>query len=60
MALTLKELQEMEVGDFIVHIDYGIGKFAGLVRVPVGNSYQEVIRIAYQNNDKVVVSIHSL
>ena len=60
MALTLKELQEMEVGDFIVHIDYGIGKFAGLVRVPVGNSYQEVIRIVYQNNDKVDVSIHSL
>lgn len=60
MALTLKELQEMEPGDFIVHVDFGIGKFAGLVRVPQGNSYQEVIRIIYQNNDKVDVSIHSL
>lgn len=60
MALTLKELQEMEPGDYIVHIDFGIGRFAGLVRVPVGNSYQEVIRIVYQNNDKVDVSIHSL
>lgn len=60
MALTMKELQEMEPGDFIVHVDFGIGKFAGLVRVPVGNSYQEVIRIVYQNNDKVDVSIHSL
>lgn len=60
MALTMKELQEMEPGDFIVHVDFGIGKFAGLVRVPVGKSYQEVIRIVYQNNDKVDVSIHSL
>lgn len=41
----MKELQEMEPGDYIVHVDYGIGRFAGLVRVPSGNSYQEVIRI---------------
>lgn len=60
MALTMKELQEMEPGDFIVHVDFGIGKFGGLVRVPTGNSYQEVIRIIYKNNDKVDVSIHSL
>lgn len=60
MALTMKELQEMEPGDYIVHVDFGIGKFAGLVRVPVGNSYQEMIRIVYQHNDKVDVSIHSL
>ena len=60
MALTMKELQEMEPGDFIVHVDYGIGKFGGLVRVPTGNSYQEMIRIVYQHNDKVDVSIHSL
>ena len=60
IALTMKELQEMEPGDFIVHVDFGIGKFGGLVRVPTGNSYQEVIRIIYQNNDKVDVSIHSL
>lgn len=60
MALTMKELQEMEPGDFIVHVDFGIGKFAGLVRVPIGDSYQEVIRIVYQHNDKVDVSIHSL
>lgn len=60
MALTMKELQEMEPGDYIVHVDFGIGRFAGLVRVPAGNSYQEMIRIIYQNNDKVDVSIHSL
>ncbi len=60
MALTMKELQEMEPGDFIVHVDFGIGKFGGLVRVPVGDSYQEVIRIIYQHGDIVDVSIHSL
>ena len=60
MALTMKELQEMEPGDYIVHVDFGIGKFGGLVRVPTGGSYQEMIRIIYQNNDKVDVSIHSL
>ena len=69
MALTLKELQEMEPGDFIVHVDFGIGKFAGLVRVPLparqgttnGNAgYQEMIRLVYQRGDIVDVSIHSL
>ena len=60
MALTMKELQEMEPGDFLVHVDFGIGKFAGLVRVPTGDSYQEVIRLVYQHNDIVDVSIHSL
>ena len=60
MALTMKELQEMEPGDFIVHVDFGIGKFGGLLRVPVGDSYQEAIRIYYQHGDIVDVSIHSL
>ncbi|HEY9542891.1 transcription-repair coupling factor [Prevotella sp.] len=68
MAITMKELQEMEPGDYLVHVDFGIGKFGGLVRVPlptpsgaVGEQgYQEMIRIIYQNNDKVDVSIHSL
>ena len=63
MALTLKELQEMEPGDFIVHVDFGIGKFGGLVRIPGingSNDFQEVIRIIYAKGDKVDVSIHSL
>ena len=60
MALTMKELQEMAPGDFIVHVDFGIGKFGGLVRVPMGDSYQEMIRIFYANHDIVDVSIHSL
>lgn len=59
-ALTMKELQEMEPGDYLVHIDLGIGKFAGLVRVPVKNSYQEMIRLVFQNNVIVDISIHSL
>ena len=60
MALTMKELQEMAPGDFIVHVDFGIGRFDGLVRVPTGDSYQEMIRIFYANHDIVDVSIHSL
>ena len=63
MALTMKELMEMEPGDYVVHVDLGIGRFAGLVRVPLPpprTGYQEVIRIIYANNDKVDISIHSL
>ncbi|MBR1518195.1 MAG: transcription-repair coupling factor [Prevotella sp.] len=60
MALTMKELQEMSPGDYIVHIDHGIGKFGGLVRVPSGDSYKEMIRIIYQRGDIVDVSIHAL
>lgn len=61
MALTMKELQEMDPGDYIVHVDFGIGRFGGLVRLPSpGGGYQEVIRIIYQHGDKVDVSIHSL
>lgn len=59
-ALTMKELREMEPGDFVVHVDFGIGKFAGLVRVPAGESYQEMIRLVYQHGDIADVSIHSL
>ncbi len=60
VAMTMKELQELEIGDYIIHVDLGIGKFAGLVRIPQGDSYKEVIRIVYQHNDKIDVSIHSL
>lgn len=60
MALTMKELREMEPGDFVVHVDFGIGKFAGLVRVPAGESYQEMIRLVYHHGDIADVSIHSL
>ena len=60
VALSLKELNQFEPGDYVVHIDHGIGKFAGLVRVPNGNTTQEVIKLIYQNDDVVFVSIHSL
>ena len=60
VALTLKELSQFEPGDYVVHIDHGIGKFAGLVRLPNGNTTQEVIKLIYQNEDVVFVSIHSL
>ena len=60
VALTLKELSQFEPGDYVVHIDHGIGKFAGLVRLPNGNTTQEVIKLIYQNDDVVFVSIHSL
>ena len=78
MALTLKEIQQFEIGDYVVHVDHGVGKFGGLVRMPInsgssgksglsGNSgksgetsYQEMIKIIYQNGDSIYVSIHSL
>lgn len=60
VALSLKELNQFEPGDYVVHIDHGIGKFAGLVRIPNGNTTQEVIKLIYQNDDVVFVSIHSL
>ena len=60
VALTLKELQQFEVGDYVVHIDYGVGKFGGLVRMKNGDQMQEVIKIIYSGDDTVYVSIHSL
>ncbi|MBO7102503.1 MAG: DEAD/DEAH box helicase, partial [Bacteroidaceae bacterium] len=60
VALTLKEIQQFEIGDYVVHIDHGVGRFMGLVRVPNGDSFQEMIKISYQNEDTVYVSIHAL
>ncbi len=60
MALSLKELNQIEPGDFIVHIDHGIGRFGGLVRTDVNGNPQEMIKLFYQNNDLVLVSIHAL
>ena len=61
MALTLKELMQFEPGDYVVHIDHGVGRFAGLVRVAgADGSMQEMIKLTYQNDDVVFVSIHSL
>ncbi len=60
VALTLKEISMFEPGDYIVHVDHGIGKFGGLVRMPQGDGYQEMIKILYQKGDSIYVSIHSL
>jgi len=60
VALTLKEIQQFEIGDYVVHIDHGVGKFGGLVRVPTNGQMQEMIKIIYQNDDIVYVSIHAL
>ncbi len=59
-AMTVKELQEIEVGDYLVHIDFGIGRFGGLVRKPTNNGYIEEIRLIYQRGDIVDISIHAL
>ena len=60
IALTLKEINQLQTGDYVVHMDHGIGRFAGLVRLRIGEKVQEVIKLTYQNNDAVFVSIHSL
>ena len=60
VALTLKEIRQFEVGDYVVHIDHGVGKFGGLVRVPTNGQMQEMIKIIYQHDDIIYVSIHAL
>lgn len=59
-ALTLRELQAMQPGDFVTHIDYGIGKFAGLEKKDVGGKEQEAIRLVFRDDDLLYVSIHAL
>lgn len=60
LALSLRELNQIEIGDYIVHLDHGIGKFAGLVRTDVNGTPQEMIKLLYQNDDIILVSIHAL
>lgn len=59
-ALTLRELQTLQPGDFVTHIDYGIAKFAGLEKKEVNGREQEAIRLVYKDDDMLYVSIHSL
>ncbi len=59
-AITLKELYNLNPGDYITHIDHGIGRYDGLERIDVNGRQQEAIRIIYKNNDLLYVSIHSL
>ena len=60
LALSLKELNQIEAGDYIVHVDHGVGKFCGLVRTPVNGVMKEMIKLSYMNEDFVFVSIHAL
>ena len=59
-ALTLKELRNLHPGDFVTHVDYGIGKFAGLEKIDVNGKEQEAVRLVYRDDDLLYVSIHSL
>lgn len=59
-AITLKELKDLKSGDFITHIDHGIGKYAGLEKVEVNGKTQEMIRLVYADNDLLYVNINSL
>lgn len=58
--ITLKELNSLAVGDYVTHIDHGIGKFGGLQKIQVEGKTQEAIKLVYADNDIVYVSIHSL
>lgn len=59
-AISLKELNKLHQGDYVVHIDHGIGKFAGLVKTETNGKIQEAIRLVYKDNDSLLVSIHAL
>ena len=60
LALSLKELNQIETGDFIVHEDHGIGRFEGLLRTSINGTMQEMIKLSYLNGDVIFVSIHAL
>jgi transcription-repair coupling factor (superfamily II helicase) len=60
VAMTLKEIQQLHPGDYVVHIDHGVGVFGGLVRLNQGGAMQEVIRINYRDQGAIYVSIHAL
>ena len=60
LAMSLKELSALEPGDYIVHVDHGVGKFAGLLRTNINGKMQEVIKLVYKDGDTLLVSIHSL
>ncbi|MBV7440853.1 transcription-repair coupling factor [Weeksellaceae bacterium TAE3-ERU29] len=59
-SITLKELTSLQIGDYVTHIDHGVGKFGGLKRIDVNGKMQESIKLIYQDNDVLYLSIHSL
>lgn len=59
-ALNLKMIRELQPGDFVTHIDHGVGKFSGLQKIDINGHLQEAVRLVYKNNDMLYVSINSL
>ncbi|MEC9209067.1 MAG: transcription-repair coupling factor [Bacteroidota bacterium] len=59
-AITIKQLASLEIGDFVTHIDHGIGRFEGLHKIKNDGKYQEVIKLTYKESDILYISIHSL
>jgi len=59
-AITIKQLTQLEIGDFVTHIDHGIGRFEGLHKIENNGKYQEVIKLTYKEGDILYISIHSL
>jgi transcription-repair coupling factor (superfamily II helicase) len=59
-SVSLKELKDLKPGDYIVHIDHGIGRFGGLEKITINNRMQEAIKLVYRDNDVLYVNIHSL
>ena len=60
VVMTLKELNQLQMGDYVVHVDHGVGKFGGLVRTNLNGKMQEVVKLIYKDDDLIFVSIHAL
>lgn len=60
VVLSLKELMQFQIGDYIVHVDHGVGKFGGLIRMETGGKVQEVIKLIFKDEDIIFVNIHSI
>ena len=58
--LTINDLTSMQLGDYVVHIDHGVGRFGGLVKTHIGGRVQEAIKLEYRDNDVIFVSIHGI
>lgn len=59
-SMNVRLLRELQPGDYVTHIDHGVGKFSGLSKIEIGGQIQETVRLTYKNNDMLYVSIHSL
>ncbi len=59
-AITIRDINSLQPGDYVVHVDHGIGKFGGLEKIEVNGKWQECIKLFYKDNDLLYVSIHSL